>query len=291
MRPSLLERIKSDVLVCEGAMGSELAARGVSFRNTAELNLTQPDAILGVHRDYQAAGAQVFQTNTFAGNLLMLERAGLAEQAAPIQTAAVGLAREAIGPEALLALNIGPTGHLPEPYGDLPHAPAVACFRQQLEVMLPLDVDFVLLETFEALEEVEAALEALRELRCQLPVAATMSFSNPQGATMMGVNGQQAAHTLAALGVDIIGANCGDQVGLREALRQMAEVTDRPLMAQPNAGQPELVEGRTAYRQSAEDFGRYAQELLELGVRIIGGCCGTRTAHIQQLARLARAGA
>ena len=144
-------------------MGSELSARGVSYRNTSEVNLSQPDALIAIYRDYLAAGAQVFQTCTFAANLLMLERAGLAEQAAAIQTAAVSIVREAVGPEPLLALDLGPTGRMLEPYGELTREQAVACFRQQLEVMLPLPVDFVLLETFEVLEEVEAALEAIRD--------------------------------------------------------------------------------------------------------------------------------
>lgn len=277
------------MLVCEGAMGSELAARGVPFRNTGEANLSHPDAVAAVHRDYLEAGAQVFQTNTFAANALMLERAGLAEQAAAIQTAAVRVAREAVGPEPLLAVNLGPTGHLLEPYGDLTREQVVACYRQQLEVMLPLAVDFVLLESFEVLEEAEAGVQAVRDVGCTLPVAVTMSFSNPAGTSMMGVSGERAAQALTGLGVDVIGANCGDPEGLKEALRQMAEVSDRVLMAQANAGLPELVGGETIYRQSPEDYGRYAQELLELGVRIIGGCCGTTPAHIRQLARLARA--
>jgi len=289
MLHTLLELVETGVLVCEGAMGTELSARGVSYRNTSEVTLSQPDALVAVYRDYQAAGAQVFQTCTFAGNSMMLERAGLAEQAATIQTAAVRLAREAVGPEPLLALDLGPTGHLLEPYGDLTREQAVACFRQQLEVMLPLPVDFVLLETFEALEEVEAALQAIHEAGCNLPVAVTMSFSNAAGTTMMGVSGTRAVQALSGLGVDVIGANCGHPEGLKEALRQMAESSDRVLMAQPNAGAPELIGGQTVYRQSPEDFGRYAQELLERGVRILGGCCGTGPAHVRQLARLAKA--
>ncbi|HEY3397032.1 MAG TPA: homocysteine S-methyltransferase family protein [Armatimonadota bacterium] len=289
MTRSIVDRLQDELLVCEGAMGSELAAQGVAFRNTGEANLTAPEVVAAVHRSYQDAGAQVFQTNTFAANLLMLERAGLAEQAAALQTAAVRNAREGLGPEPLLALGVGPTGHLLEPLGDTPGARVVACYRQQFETMLPQAVDFVLLETFEALDEVEAALQALREIDAEIPVAVTMSFSGPRGMTMMGQGGAQVAQALAGWGVDVIGANCGEIEGLRVALREMAEATDLPLMAQPNAGMPELIGGQTVYRQTPEDFGRFGQELVEAGVRLLGGCCGTTPEHIRQLARVVRA--
>ena len=289
MTRSLVQLASEGLLVCEGSMGVELAARGVSFRNSGEANLSHPEVVAAIHRDYLDAGATVFQTNTFASNHIMLERAGLAEQAVAMQTAAARIVREAVGPEPLVGLNLGPTGHLLKPLGDLPRETAVACYRQQLETMLPQALDFVLAESFEALDEVEAVMEAVRAVGCSLPVAVTISFSNPQGTTMMGHDGATAARKLADLGVDVIGANCGHVEGLRLALQQMAEVTDLPLMAQPNAGLPELIAGRTVYRQSPEDFGRFAQELVEMGVRIIGGCCGTRPAHIRQLARVARA--
>ena len=291
MGQGLLERLAQETLICEGAMGSELSARGVVFRNTGEANLTAPEVVAAVHRDYQQAGAQVFQTNTFAANLLMLERAGLAEQAAAMQTAAVRLCREAVGPDGLVGANLGPTGRLLAPLGEVSREEVVACYRHQLEVMLAQSVDFVLLESFEALEEVEAVLEAVRAVGCTLPVAVTMSFSSPQGRSMMGVDGARAGRELTALGADVVGANCGHPEGLLTAVRAMAEVTDRPLMAQPNAGMPELVAGRTVYRQSPEEFGRFAQALVESGVRLLGGCCGTTPAHIRQLARVARAGA
>ncbi len=290
MTRSLRERAHGGLLVCEGAMGSELAARGVVFRNTGEANLSHPEIVGSIHRDYQQAGATVFLTNTFAANELMLERAGLGEQAAAIQTAAVRVLREAVGSEPLVGIDIGPTGHLLEPLGDLPQEVALACYRHQLEVMLPQAVDFVIAETFEALEEVEVVVQAVREVDCRLPVVVTMSFSSPEGMTMMGQDGTQVARRLAGLGVDLMGANCGHVEGLRRALEQMAEVSEGPLVAQPNAGQPELVRGRTVYRQTPEEFGRFAQALVEMGVRVIGGCCGTTPAHIRQLARVARAG-
>lgn len=289
MSRSIVERAQEGLVVCEGAMGSQLTAKGVVFRNTGEANLGHLEVVAEIHREYQEAGAEIFQTNTFAANLLMLERSGLAEQAAAIQTAAVQILREAVGPEPLVGIDLGPTGHLIEPLGDISREQAVACYRQQLEVMLAQAVDFVLFETFEALEEVEAGVEAARNLNCQLPLVVTMSFSSPKGTTMMGLTGAQVARELMALGVDVMGANCGRPEGLRTAIAEMAELTDRPLMAQANAGVPELVGGQTVYRQSPEQFGKFAQRLIEMGVRIIGGCCGTTPQHIRQLRRLANA--
>jgi methionine synthase I (cobalamin-dependent) len=270
-------------------MGSQLAARGVTPRNSSEANLSHPELVAAIHRDYREAGAEVFQTNTFAANRFMLERAGLADQAGQIQTAAVSLLRDAVGPDAYVALNVGPTGHLLEPLGDLTAVEAEAGFRAQLESMLGLGVDFVLFETFEALEELEAAVRAARSLAVAIPLAATISFSNPVGTTMMGTDGSAAANALNDLGLDIVGANCGHPEGLATGLSAMAEHTNLPLMAQANAGAPLTENGETVYRQSPEDFGRYCQQLVEMGVSIIGGCCGTTPEHIRQLVRVARA--
>jgi len=289
MSRSIVEWASRGLLVCEGAMGSQLTAKGVAFRNTGQANLGHPEVVAEIHREYLEAGAEIFQTNTFAANSLMLERSGLAEQAAALQTAAVQILREAVGPEPLVGVDIGPTGHLLEPLGDISREQAVACYRQQLEVMLAQAVDFVLFETFETLEEVEAGLEAAGNLNCQLPLAVTMSFSSPKGTTMMGLTGTQVARELMALGVDVIGANCGHPEGLAQAIAEMAEVTETPLMAQANAGMPELIGGQTVYRQSPEQFGKFAQQLIEMGVRILGGCCGTTPQHIRQLRRLAEA--
>ncbi len=285
----LLAELGERVVVCEGAMGSMLTAKGVKYRNTGEVNLTHPEVVAEIHRGYQEAGAEVFQTNTFAANLGMLRRAGLAERAAQIQVAAIEILREAVGPEAYVAAGGGPTGGLLEPLGDMSYEEAVAIYRQQFEVMLAGPVDFVLLETFESLEEVAAAIEGVRATGVDIPLAVTMSFSMANGRTSMGTDGATAGRELASQGVDIIGANCGHIDGLLTAIRQMSATVDLPLMAQANAGQPELVNGQAVYQGTPRQSGQLAAEFISAGVRLIGGCCGSTPAHIREIARVARA--
>ena len=272
-------------------MGSMLSAQGIKFANTGEVNLRHPEAVATVHRAYKEAGAEVFQANTFAANTHMLERAGLGAQAAEIQTAAVRIVREVVGDDGYIGADIGPTGAMIAPYGDLEPAAATAIFRQQLEVMLAAGVDFVLFETFEVIEELQAGIAACREIGVELPLLATVSFSSPNGRTMMGTDGATAAHKLDELGADIIGANCGDPKGLRIAIQAMGTVTQRPLMAQANAGVPHLVGGETVFDGKPVEAGQFAADLVREGVRIIGGCCGTTPEHIRQIARAAEAAA
>lgn len=271
-------------------MGTMLARKGLRLRNTAKANLIYPDVVREVHAEYLEAGAEVFQTNTFAANLPMLERAGLSERAAEIQAAAVKILREAVGEQGYVGANLGPTGELLAPLGSLEFGDAVAIYRQQLDAMVPLGVDFILGETFEALEEAEAAVVAARQVAPHLPVAITMSFSLPNGRTSMGVSGRRAAERLLELDVDIMGVNCGHPEGLLVAFGEMAEVAgERVLMAQPNAGVPQLREGETVFNGTPTWSGEIAARLIGMGARIVGGCCGTTPDHIRQVARAARA--
>jgi 5-methyltetrahydrofolate--homocysteine methyltransferase len=289
MRRDLLEAIADRVLVCEGAMGSMLTSRGVSVRNSAEANLTHPETVAAVHRAYQAAGAVVFQTNTFAANPHMLARVGLLPQASDIWSAAVRLCREAAGPNAYVAANGGPTGSLLEPLGDLSADEARAAFRRQFEVLLSPLVDFVLLESFESLEEAELAVAAVRELDGAIPVAVTVTFSTPTGRTSMGVDGTAVARRLGACNVQMLGANCGTPEALELGFGELSAATDRPLMAKPNAGVPALIQGETVFDGTPAAMGEQAARLIARGARLVGGCCGSTPAHIAQVARAASA--
>ncbi len=275
-------------------MGSMLSADGAQIRDTGELNLIAPEKVAAIHKAYQDAGAsvyhtntltsneemlapkapvEVFQSNTFTANEEMLGRKGLADKAADIARAGVRLLRETVGPEAFVAGGAGPTGKLVEPYGDLTIARTEEVYRKQAEAMLEGDMDFLLLETFEVLDEVEAALRGFRQADDTLPVAVTISFSFPGGHTMMGNDGAEVARRLQDAGADIIGANCGDPDSLLIGVEAMAPEADVPMMAQANAGVPQLIDGKQVFSWGPEEAAELAEKLLQLGVRIVGGCC------------------
>jgi 5-methyltetrahydrofolate--homocysteine methyltransferase len=273
-------------LLLEGPMGTMLALRGVPAENTGQRNLTHPAIVAEIHQAYRAAGAEVFQSNTFVSNRPMLERAGLGDRTAEIQSAAVRILREAVGAEYPIAANLGPTGALLEPLGNLTREQAVAVYREQVENQLPEDPDFLLFETFEALEELEAAFEGADQAGAELPRFACVSLSNPNGTSMMGVDGARAAAKMMELGADVIGANCGHLEGLRIGIREIVRLADRPVMVQPNAGLPRLVDGQTRFDGTPETSADFAREVLDIGVRLIGGCCGNTPDHIRAMAEI-----
>jgi 5-methyltetrahydrofolate--homocysteine methyltransferase len=273
----------------EGAMGTVLAARGLASENTAERNLTHPDVVADIHRSYLAAGSEVFQSNSFAANRRMLERAGLGAHVAEIQRAAMRIVREAVGPGYPCGANVGPTGGLLEPYGEMSREEAGAIFREQIGNQLPEGPDFVVFETFEALEELEAAFEAAKQVAPDLPKLTCVSFSSPNGRTMMGVDGARAAEKMMEMGADVIGANCGHLDGLKIGIREIIRLADRPVMVEPNAGVPVLVGTETRFGGTPEQSAELATELLDLGVRLIGGCCGNTPDHTRAMAEVVKA--
>ncbi len=287
MLRDIMAAIADSILVCEGAMGTMLTAHGCAARSSAEANLTHPEIVGHIHHRYQQAGARVFQTNTFAANPIMLARMGLLDRAADLWSAAVRICREAVGPAAFVCATGGPTGGLMAPLGDLSEDDVRAAVRSQFEVMLGPDIDMVLLEGFAALEEAQAAVAAVRELDPAIPLAVTMCFSTPTGRTSMGVDGATAVASLAPLNVQVLGGGCGMPAALELALREMAQVADRPLMAQPNAGLPQLCRGETLWAGTPTEAGELAARLITYGTRIVGGCCGSTPDHIVQVARAA----
>ena len=272
----------------EGAMGTVLAARGLASENTGERNLSHPDVVADIHRSYLVAGSEAFQSNSFAANRRMLERAGLGARVAEIQRAAMRIVREAVGPEYPCGANVGPTGGLLEPYGEMTREETVAIFREQVENQFPEGPDFIVFETFEALEELEAAFEAASQVAPDLPKLTCVSFSSPNGRTMMGVDGARAAEKMIEWGADVIGANCGHLAGLKIGVREMIRLADRPVMVEPNAGVPVLVGTETRFEGSPEQSAELATELLDLGVRLIGGCCGNTPDHIRAMAEVVK---
>jgi len=272
----------------DGAMGTELMRRGLQVGDMPELwNLERPEEVLDVQRAYVEAGAQILLTNTFGGNRLKLRRAGIEDRLEEVNRRAAEIAREASEGRALVAGNIGPTGEFVEPYGTFSEEEFYRIFREQAEVLASYGVDLFVIETMADMGEAKAAVRACRELG--FPVAASMSF-DPAGGdfhTMMGVRPEEAARGLEEAGADLVGANCGG-VGPDEMARvvgRMEEATRRPLFAEPNAGKPELVDGKAVYQLSPEAFVEGMRKVAEAGAKVLGGCCGTTPEHIRLLVR------
>jgi len=278
------------LVVSDGAWGTELARHGLASAPAPEFwNAERPDAVEAIARGYVEAGSEVILTNTFGGSRLKLARAGLAERAAELNRAGVKISKRAAGNRALVFASIGPTGELLAPLGERTEEEFVACFREQAEALASAGADGLVLETMADLGEAKAALRAAREA-CALPVVACMTFEHgARGfATMMGVMPETAARELDAAGVDLVGANCGSGIAdMAEVARALRAATKRPLWIKPNAGVPELVDGRTVFRESPEEMASRVRELAEAGANVIGGCCGTTPEHIRRMAEAA----
>ena len=277
-------------ILADGAMGTMLFEAGLTSGDSPERwNVERPDVIRDVHRAYRAAGSRILLTNTFGGNRFRLALHGLDTRVAGLNEAAARLAGEvAHAPEsnAVVAGDIGPSGGILAPLGDLERDDAVKGFAEQAAALRAGGVDVFWIETMSALEEVEAALEGVRKTASGMPVVVTMSFDT-HGHTMMGVSPEQAAKELTALGAAAVGGNCGlGPAELLPALVAMrASVPDAVLVAKPNAGLPVLEDGRAVYRGSPEEMADYAQRLVAAGVRIVGGCCGSAPAHLRAMAQ------
>jgi methionine synthase I (cobalamin-dependent)/5,10-methylenetetrahydrofolate reductase len=285
-RPALLDRLLDPerVIVFDGAMGTMLYAKGVFINQCYdELNLKAPDLVREVHAAYAKAGAEVLETNTFGANRVKLAQYGLESQVGDINRAAARIAREVAGDDHLVAGAVGPLGVRIEPYGPTSIDDAFQAFREQLAALKDGGVDCFLLETFGDLAEMAQAVRAARAVDPTIPVIAQMTIG-VDGRTSYGASAEALARTLDKLEVDVIGLNCsvGPQAIL-EAIEKMAAVTRRKLSAQPNAGMPRDVGGRSMYMASPEYMASYARHLIHAGAKIVGGCCGTTPAHVRAI--------
>ena len=274
------EGIQNKVVILDGAMGTVLQQRGLPPGGQPELlNLTEPALLRSVYEEYVDAGSQVVYTNTFGANGLKLARTG--RSVAEVITAAVKVAKEAVGGRALVALDIGPLGELLEPMGSLPFERAYDLFREMAEAGARAGADLAVIETMTDLAEARAALLAVKE-HTDLPAFVTMSFE-PRGRTFTGCTVASMARTLEGLGADAIGLNCslGPDM-LAPMLKELCENTRLPVIAKPNAGLPDPVDGH--YDMGPEDFAAALAPCLDLGVTLFGGCCGTSPAYIRAVA-------
>ncbi len=285
----LLNRLEQSVLVCDGAMGTLLYQRGIFInRCYDELNLSAPELVLDIHRQYAAARADILETNTFGANRLKLKAHGLESEVERINQAGVRLARQAAGPEGLVAGSIGPLGVPLAPLGVVSEEGARSVFRQQALALLHEGVDLFILETFSDLNELTLALKCLRELS-DVALVAQMSF-DAEGVTKYGLPPEAVVPNLIAAGANVIGANCsvGPQMML-EVVERLAHSGGRFLSAQPNAGNPRMVDGRLIYLSTPEYHAEFARRFIAAGVQIVGGCCGTTPEHIKAIANAAAA--
>jgi methionine synthase I (cobalamin-dependent)/5,10-methylenetetrahydrofolate reductase len=286
-----LERLAYGPLLCDGGMGTELYARGISYEHCFEqLNLTNPELIKAIHLDYIAAGAQIIETNTFGANRYRLAEHGLEHAVHKINRAGAKIAREARDlneTPIFLAGNIGPLGHLLTPLGDIEPSAARAAFREQAEALLQAGVDLFLLETFSDLREIQEALAAVRSLT-DLPVVALMSFGE-DGTVDSGEEPWQVAKTMQEQGADVVGVNCAlGPASMFDIVATMRQSSDRQIAiaAQPNAGLPKRVGNRFMYGATPEYFAASTRRFLEAGVQLVGGCCGTTPQHIAAMSKV-----
>ena len=281
MKMPFMQAVRERVLVLDGAMGTMLQERGLKpGQSPEEMNLTAPEIVAGVHAAYLAAGADIIVANSFGGSSEKLAHYGLADRVAEINAQAVRIAREAAGETAYVAGSIGPTGRFLEPVGDLSFDQAAAIFKEQAAALIGAGCDLITLETFLDIKEIRAAVIAIRELSPEIPVIAMLTFEE-KGRSVLGSPPEAAAITLEAVGASIIGSNCGLGVdGIYQILQSMRSVTTLPLICQANAGLPILKEGKTIFPGTPDEMAAYHDRLIALGVRVIGGCCGTTPAHI-----------
>jgi len=277
MTHSLITQLKQEVpVLLDGAWGTQIQARGLPPGSSGELwNLERPDRIEEVARAYVEAGSRIILTNTFCGNRLMLAMHGLGEAAFDINRAGAEISRRAVQDRARVFGSIGPTGKLVLT-GETSEDELLDVFGQQAKALAAGGVDGIAVETMSALDEYRCAIRAAKATG--LPVAASMVFDSGADLdrTMMGVTPEQAAEAAVEEGADIVGANCGQGIeGYIPVAKRLKAACDVPIWIKPNAGLPEIVDGRTAYSITPETFARQTLDLVSAGADFVGGCCGT----------------
>jgi 5-methyltetrahydrofolate--homocysteine methyltransferase len=283
---TLCDAIKSRTLVCDGAMGTQLFLRGLKSGACGERWLIdRPADVEAIHRAYADAGADLITTNTFGASRFALGRHGHADELGAINRAGVAVARRG-APAAFVLADVGPLGALLEPYGDITEAQAESAFEEQIAALT--EADAVLVETMVDPNEAAIAIRAVRRAAPKLPVVATFAFGAGLK-TMMGTTADECVRTAVDAGASIVGANCGAGLSLadyvllaRDLVRAASGVH---VIVQPNAGMPVERDGKLVYNATPDDVARVAVQLVEAGVSIVGGCCGTTPAHIAAVAK------
>lgn len=312
-KKSLEQKLTDGVLFLDGAMGTQLIARGVEAGVCNEmLNIESPNLILDIHRSYFEAGSNAVYTNTFGANEISLGRHNLADKAEQINAAAVKIAKQAAGNNNYIIGDIGPSGEFLKPLGTLEPQKLKSIYAKQAKVLYEAGVDGFVVETFMAVDEAKVAAEAVKSV-CDLPLFATLAFDSvgstgsPQAGndfkTMMGVSVEKVIDEFSEIKVDALGFNCGT-LKMEQYLRlaeKFAKLLNKQtpniklgasgtakniaLIAKPNGGKPELIDGKAVYKLSAQDFGDWLEKIHKAGASLLGGCCGTTPEHIRAMTK------
>jgi len=284
---SILDLVKKKTVVFDGAMGTMLMAAGLKAGECPELwNIEKPSLVTDIHRKYYEAGSDVVHTNTFGGNTVKLADRGLADKMEKINVEAAKLAREACPAGKFVAGDVGPTGKLIIPLGDLVLEEAEEAFFRQAQALIKGGVDLISIETMFSLEEALAALRAAKRLG-EAPVIAALTFNRTKKGffTMMGEGVNQAVSAFENAGADVIATNCS--LGTRDMIdltKELRAATRKPILVQPNAGKPVTQKGVTSYQQTPAEFAKDGMEIKNSGADMIGGCCGTNPEFIRAVA-------
>ena len=288
-----LDALQTHVLVGDGAMGTQGQKIGLEPGGSGELwNIEKPSKVLRIQRQYVEAGADCLTTNTFGASRIMLKRHGC-DDVSGVNRRGVEIARQAFGNRQGFVLgNIGPFGGLMEPHGDIAEGVVRDAFEEQAESLVSAGVDAIIIETQTSFEELGLAIEASQKAGVSC-VIASLAFDEMRNKgdikTMMGISPDDAAVFMRDADVDVLALNCGSGVDVRwaaDAVTRYRAVCDRPTMAQPNAGLPELENGQVVYKMAPEEMVADLQQLLDAKVNVVGGCCGSTPSHIAAIRRI-----
>jgi len=288
-----LKRVnKGEIIVADGAMGTMLYERGIDITGCVEkVNLESPEILNDIAKAYYRAGAEIIQTNTFGASPLKLSNYGLQDKVDEIVTSAVRSVRDATNGEVYISGSCGPSGKILKPYGDVEPDEMYDSFRIQMSAFLQNNVEIICVETMTDINEALLAIRAARELSGDVPIMATMTFDpTPRGFyTVMGVDIPSAAAKLAEAGANVIGSNCGNGIArMVEIAGEFMKISEKPVIIQSNAGLPEIVDDRAVYKESPQFMAEKAKRLVDIGVSVIGGCCGTTPEHIAAISEMVK---
>ena len=294
MKKPLLEAIKERPLLCDGAMGTQLMIAGLEQGSCGEeWNLTHPEKVLAIQRAYAMAGSDCILTNTFGGSRIMLNRHSKADHVAEVNKAGVEIVRQAFGDkDGYVIGDIGPFGGLLEPFGEFKESQVREAFEEQAAALVEAGADAIIIETQTSVEELLLGINAAQKAGAPCIIgsmAYDVTLDGSTFRTMMGIEPERAAEFMEENGAHIVALNCGtgmDMVRARNAVERYKTVTDLPIMVQPNAGQPRLVNMKVVYDETPEQMVQGLVPLLEAGANIVGACCGSTPDHIRAFRRV-----